>query len=174
MKAAGITEENALAILRGAFTTDPSLAELTTITDAMVDLHEVGATQESLIAVFGLVEGQLAAGVDRTLLLEEFTTITAAKADLLEAGVAPAAALDILRTAVQADPTMEELGTITAMTIDLVVDEGLSQEEALGRVQEAIRQDPTLQEFDPLVEEADRQREEPDQPNQIVVPEPVE
>jgi hypothetical protein len=163
MKEAGITEENALAILRGALMTDSSLEELTTITSAMIDLHEVGATQESIMAVFDLAEGQLAAGVDRTLLLEEFTTITAAKADLIEAGISETAALDTLRTAMQADTTMEELTTITAMMIDLVVDERLSKEEALNRIQSAIREDPTLEKFDDLVEDG-LQNRRPDRP----------
>jgi hypothetical protein len=116
---AGITENNALAILKSSLIADPTLEELTTITAATIDLHEVGATQEGIMAVFTLVEEQIAAGVDRTLLLEEFTTITAAKVDMLEAGITGDNSLAILRGALVADPTLEELTTITAAMIDL-------------------------------------------------------
>jgi hypothetical protein len=174
MREAGIAEENALAILRGGLAADPSLEELTTITAATIDLHEVGATQESIMAVFGLVEERLGADVDRARLLEEFTTITAAKADMLEAGIPAAAALDTLRTAMQADPTMEELTTITAMMVDLVADKGLSKEEALTRIQSAIREDPTLQKFDELVEDEPQEQPErgPDRPQPPRLPAP--
>jgi hypothetical protein len=160
MKEAGILEGDALAILRGALTADRSLEELTTITAAMIDLHEVGVAPESMRGIFDLVEAQLAAGADRVLLLEELTTITAAKADMLEAGIPAGVALDTLRTAMQADPKLEELATITAMMIDLVLDEGLSKEEALTRIQSAIREDPTLQKFDELVEDEPQERQE--------------
>jgi hypothetical protein len=157
MKEAGMLEGDALAILRGALIADRSLEELTTITAAMIDLHEVGATPEDIRGTFDLIEAQLVAGADRTLVLEEFTTITAAKADMLEAGIPAAAALDALRTAMQADPKMEELTTITAAMIDLV-EEGVSKEEALTRIQSAIREDPTLQKFDELVEDEPQER----------------
>jgi hypothetical protein len=167
MKEAGILEGDALAVLRGALIADRSLEELTTITAAMIDLHEVGAGQTEIMAVFDLIEAQLAAGADRALVLEEFTTITAAKADMLEAGIPAAAALDTLRTAMQADPKLEELTTITAAMIDLV-EEGVSKEEALTRIQSAIREDPTLQKFDDLIE-AELQEQER-RPNRQQVP----
>jgi hypothetical protein len=170
MKEAGMLEGDALAVLRGALIADRSLEELTTITAAMIDLHEVGATQESIMGTFDLIEAQLAAGADRALLLEEFTTITAAKADMLEAGIPAAAALDALRTAMQADPKLEELTTITAAMIDLV-EEGVSKEEALTRIQSAIREDPTLQRFDDLIEAEPQEQER--RPNRQQVPQPT-
>jgi flagellar basal body-associated protein FliL len=154
MMEVGITPDNSLAILSGALVADPMLEELTTITAEMIDLHEVGATQENIMAVFTLVEGQIAAGIiDRTIILKEFSTITGAKADMLEAGISAEMALSALKTALDADSTLEELTTITAAMIDLVVDEGLTKQEALARIQAAIQADPTLQEFDELIEE---------------------
>jgi hypothetical protein len=172
MKEAGILEGDALAVLRGALIADQSLEELTTITAAMIDLHEVGAGQAEIMAVFDLLEAQLAAGADRALLLEEFTTITAAKADMLEAGIPAAAALDALRTAMQADPKLEELTTITAAMIDLV-EEGVSKEEALTRIQSAIREDPTLQKFDDLIEAEPQEQERRQDRQQVPRPTPV-
>jgi Fe2+ transport system protein FeoA len=90
-----------------------------TIVEALIDLHEDGATPENIMSVFNLLEGQVAAGVNPTLLLEEITTITAAKIDLLEAGITGDNSLAILEGALAADPEIEELATITAAMIDL-------------------------------------------------------
>jgi hypothetical protein len=90
-------------------------------------------------------------GVDPTLFKEEFGTITSAMIDMMDAGITPDNSLAILRGSLVADPTLEELTTITAAMIDLVVDEGLTKEEALARIQAAIQADPTLQEFDELI-----------------------
>jgi hypothetical protein len=152
MLEAGIAEEAALAMLKGALTADPTLEELTTITAAMIDLHQAGATPEDILALFRLLEEQVATGIERALLLEEISTIAAAKIDLLEAEIPAATALAVLRMALQAGPTLEELTTITAAMIDLVVEEGLSAEEALARIQAAIEVDPTLQNLDDLIE----------------------
>jgi hypothetical protein len=159
---AGITTAaNASAILEGAMRVDPSLEEVATITAAMIDLHEAGATQENIMAVFRLVEGQIAANITtRALLLEEFTTITAAKVDLLDAGVTAEIALAVLRTALAADPKLEELTIITAAMI-VLIEEGLSEEEALARIQAAIEADPTLQKFEEEVNELEEAAEEP-------------
>jgi hypothetical protein len=172
MKEAGIAADNALVILKGALAADPKLEELTTITAAMVDLHEAGATQEDIMALFNLVEGQIAAGIDRILVLEEITTITAAKVDLLEAGIPAAAALAAIKTAMVADPKLEELTTITAAMIDLT-EKGLSKEEALAKVQAAIKADPTLKNFDDLIEipEAAANRVKPDEKPKAEEPE---
>jgi len=154
MTEAGITEENALAILKSSLAADTTLEELTTITAAMIDLHEAGALQDNIMAVFKLLEAQIAAGVDGALLLEEITTITAAKIDMLDAGIPADIALNALNTALAADPTLEELTTITAAMIDLI-EEGLSKEEALLRIQKAIAADPTLENFDDeIIEDA--------------------
>jgi hypothetical protein len=130
---AGITENNALAILRSSLTADPTLEELTTVVAAMIDLHEAGATHDSIMAVFRLIEEKVAAGLDRDLLLEEFSTIVAAKIDMLEAEIPADTALVFLREALAADPTLEELTTIVAAIIDLH-EEGLSPEEILLRL----------------------------------------
>jgi DNA-binding phage protein len=50
MTEAGITTDNASAILKAAFTDDPSLEELTTITAAMIDLVEEGLSPEEALA----------------------------------------------------------------------------------------------------------------------------
>jgi len=151
MEEAEIARDNALAILKGALAADPKLEELATITAAMIDLHQAGATQEDMMSVFALLEEQAAAGVERVLLLEEFATITAAQIDLMDAGVPAPTALAVLRTALRADPKLEELTTITAAMVDLV-EEGLGKEEALARIERAIKADPTLQNFDDLIE----------------------
>ncbi len=148
---AGIPTENALTILRSSLAFDPTLEELTTITAAMIDLHEAGASQENIMATLKLMEEHVAAGVKRELLLEEFTTVVAAKVDLLDAGIAPGKALAVLGTAMAADPYLEKLTTITAAMIDLV-DEGLGNEEALQRIQSAIKDDPTLDSLEDLLE----------------------
>jgi uncharacterized protein (DUF433 family) len=162
MLEAGIAAGNATAILEGALVADPTLEELTTITAAMIDLHQAGATPENIMAVFKLMEEQLAAGVERAQLLEEFTTITAALIDMLDAGIPADIALDGLKNALAADPTLEKLTTITDATIDLV-EQGLSPAEALARIRAAIEADPTLENFDDLFEPDENEDEnEPD------------
>ena len=162
MTETGITEENALAILRSGLAADMTLEELTTITAARIDLHEAGASQDNIMAIFKLMEAQIAAGVDRALLLEEITTITAAKIDMLDAGIPADIALNALKTALAADPTLEELTTITAAMIDLI-EAGLSKQEALLRIQDAIAADPTLENFDDLLEDPVKQNGEDDE-----------
>jgi hypothetical protein len=152
MEEVGIARGNALAILKGTLKVDPTLEELTTITAAMIDLHEAGASQTDIIATFELIEKQMSAGVERNLVLEEFTTIIAAKIDMMDARISPSEALVVLKTAMMADPTLEELTTITAAMIDLIIEEGLSKDEALDRIQAAIKIDPTLQNFDDMLE----------------------
>lgn len=154
MLEAGMTEDAALAILKGSLVADPELEELSTIVAATIDLHDVGATAEDIMAVLALVEAQLAAGTDRELLLEEITTFTAAMVDLLEAGVKAEAALAMLKTAMEADPTLEELTTITAAMADLI-EAGLTEAEALAKIETAIKADPTLEDFDDLIEGSD-------------------
>ncbi|MCI2426391.1 hypothetical protein LM597_03160, partial [Candidatus Acetothermia bacterium] len=56
----------------------------------------------------------------------------------------------ILQRAMALDPTLEELTTITAAFVDLI-EEGLSREEALAKIQATIIADPTLQNFDDLI-----------------------
>jgi hypothetical protein len=90
-------------------------------------------------------------GIDPALFKEKLSTITAAKIDLLEAGIPAAAALDLLKTAMAADPKLQELTTITEAMVDLV-EKGLSKEEALVKIRAAIKADPTLQNFDELIE----------------------
>jgi len=159
---AGIPADIALNALKTALAADPTLEELTTITAAMIDLHEAGASQDNIMAIFKLMEAQIAAGVDRALLLEEITTITAAKIDMLDAGIPADIALNALKTALAADPTLEELTTITAAMIDLI-EAGLSKQEALLRIQDAIAADPTLENFDDLLEDPVKQNGEDDE-----------
>jgi hypothetical protein len=117
---------------------------------------------EDIMAVFKLMEEQVAAGLDRNLLLEEFSTIIAAKIDILDAGITADNALAHLKSSLVADPTLEELTTIIAAMIDLV-EQGLSPEEAWARIQAAIDADPTLENFDDLIEpDEDEDENEPD------------
>jgi len=91
-------------------------------------------------------------GIDPSLFKEEMDKIGAAVVDLREAGiVAQADILAIFRKALAADPKLKEVTTITAAMIDLV-EEGLSTEEALSRIQAAIKSDPALRHLDDLLE----------------------
>ncbi|MBA2123762.1 hypothetical protein B9J78_02320 [bacterium Unc6] len=120
MTEAGITRATARAMLREAMKADPSLEEVTTITAAMVDMHEAGLTPEhslALIKLHGELEGL---GIAREIFLEEFSTLAAAKIDMHEAGITGAAAMAMIREAMKADPSLEEVATIIADKIDLV------------------------------------------------------
>jgi len=151
MQRAGISVNDALALLRSSIAADPTLRRLRKITEAVIDLHEIGTSQEELKSVFGLFDEQLAAGLSRNLLIKEFSTMVAAKIDMMEIGLTSAQSLSTLRLAMSADPTLEELTTITSAKIDLI-EKGLSQTEALVKIQAAIKANPTLNNFDDLLE----------------------
>jgi hypothetical protein len=99
-------------------------------------------------------------GIDPVLFKEELDTMEAAMLDLREAGIdAQPDILAIFRAAFAADPQLKELTTITAAMIDLV-EEGLSKEEALARIQAAIKADPTLRRFSNLLEVPGKEEKE--------------
>lgn len=150
MTNAGLSAENSLNILRSSLSIDPSLQKISSITAAVIDLHDAGASQEDIMAFFEFFEEQLMKGFVRNLLLEEFSTIFSAKIDLMNAGLSPIEALAVLRAAMLADTTLEELTTITAAMIDLI-EQGLSKERALQKIQNVINEDPSLENFDDLL-----------------------
>ena len=125
---AGIPEAGAMALLEEALKADPSLEEVATITAAIVDMHEAGLTLEHSLAVLALHQELEELGIARETFLEEFSTIVAAMIDMAEAGIPEADAMALLREALKADPSLEELTTIIADRIDLV-DEELVDEE---------------------------------------------
>ncbi|MBT9172185.1 MAG: hypothetical protein DDT21_00566 [Syntrophomonadaceae bacterium] len=111
-------------------------------------------------------------GIDPALFKEELDTIEAAMLDLREAGIeAQPDILAVFRRAFAADPKLEELTAITAAMIDLV-EEGLSKEEALVRIQAAIKADPSLQRFDELLEVPGKEKEEADEAAEADRPKP--
>jgi len=91
-------------------------------------------------------------GIDPVLFKEELSTIGEVLVDMREAGIeSQVDALAILKRSLAADPKLEELTTITDALIDLT-EKGLSKEEALAKIQAAVKTDPTLQKFDDLIE----------------------
>jgi len=64
-------------------------------------------------AVLAVLDMQKELGIDPTLFKDEFGTIAAALINMKEVGIAPDAALAILNRTFTADPTLEELTTIT-------------------------------------------------------------
>lgn len=144
---------------------DPVLfqEEFSTIAAALADMKEAGIMEGD---AFAILRGALI--TDRSL--EELTTITAAMIDLHEAGVGQEGirgVFDLIEAQLAAGADrallLEEFTTITAAMIDLIVDKGLTKEEALARIQAAITADPTLEEFDDLIEEPARPQPVPQQ-----------
>jgi len=99
-------------------------------------------------------------GIDPVLFKEQLGTMRAALVDMREAGIeSHLDALAILKVALAADQKLQKLTTITAAMIDLT-EKGLSKENALAKIQAAIRTDPTLQNFDDLLELPEKEADE--------------
>jgi len=91
---------------------------------------------------------------------EQLGTMRAALVDMKEAGIeSQIDALAILKVALAADQKLQKLTTITAAMIDLA-EKGLSKEHALAKIQAAIKTDPTLQNFDDLLELPEKEADE--------------
>ncbi|MBT9162822.1 MAG: hypothetical protein DDT27_01387 [Dehalococcoidia bacterium] len=120
MTDAGITEADAMAMIREALKADPSLEEVTTITAGIVDMHEAELTPEYSLAVLRLHKELGVLGIAPETFLEEFSTIVAAMIDMAEAGIRGDAAMAMIREAMKADPSLEEVAIIIAAEIDLV------------------------------------------------------
>jgi len=118
MVEAGITEADALAVIKEAMKADPSLEEVATITAAIVDMHEAGLTPAHSLALVKLHLDPAALGIAKETFLEEFSTIAAAMIDMVEAGITEDDALAVIRAAMEADPSLEEVATIVADVID--------------------------------------------------------
>ncbi|MCL5982695.1 MAG: hypothetical protein M1571_09345 [Firmicutes bacterium] len=99
-------------------------------------------------------------GIDPALFKEQLGTIRAALVDIRKAGIeSQIDALAILKVALAADPKLQKLTTITAAMMDLA-EKGLSKETALAKIQAAIKTDPTLQNFDDLLELPEKEADE--------------
>jgi len=114
-----------------------------------VDLIGVAVSEDSIKSIIEL-GNQL--GIEQELFLKEFDTIASAMIDMVEAGITEAAAIDVLREAMKADPNLEKVATIVADVIDLV-EEGMSEADALDKVKAAIGIDPEQEPQEELQDE---------------------
>jgi hypothetical protein len=156
---AGATPENIMTVFKlmeeqvvAGLDRNLLLEEFSTIIAAKIDMLDAGITEDNALAI---LKSSLAA--DPTL--DELTTITAAMIDLHEVGATPENIMavfilleELVAAGVDQQLLLEEITTITAAMIDLVVEERLSPEEALARIRAAIEADPTLQDFDDLID----------------------
>lgn len=78
--------------------------------------------------------------LDKGKFRKEFRDISAALMDLVEVGVAKDTAMNLLRSAIVADPSLDEVTTITARVIDLKV-KGVSHSEALALAKAEVARD---------------------------------
>jgi hypothetical protein len=147
---AGITGEAALAVIRTAAQADPTLEESSTIVAAIIDVVEAGVPIEQGMALLAL-QHDAALGLEPGAFLEEVTTLMAALIDLHEAGITGEAALAVIRTAAQADPTLQEMDKVVEAVIELTTEQGLSPEHALAKVQAALAADPTLERLEEIL-----------------------
>ncbi|MBS3967768.1 MAG: hypothetical protein KGZ60_10990 [Truepera sp.] len=113
---AGLSQAEALEVLRQTIATDPSLREATTIVAAKIDLTEAGLSVAAAQAFLALRAD--AFGIDHRIFLQEYSTLAAALIDLVEAGIDEATALALLTEAMGRDPSLEEVTTIVAKFID--------------------------------------------------------
>lgn len=91
MVEAGLSESSALSVLTESIKSDHSLEELTTISAAVIDMHEAGIPTDTSLTLLSLVKEP---GVDGKIFLQEITTLTSALIDAHEAGISEDAALD--------------------------------------------------------------------------------
>ena len=113
---AGLSQDEALEVLRQAMRTDPSLREATTIVADKIDLKEAGLSAATIQAFLALKSDDF--GIDHRTYLAEYSTLASALIDLVEAGIDEAMALAILKEAMLKDPSLEEVSTIVADVID--------------------------------------------------------
>ncbi|MFW0858572.1 MAG: hypothetical protein AAGB97_00030 [Dehalococcoidia bacterium] len=84
---------------------------------AYTDLIEAGLSEDSITSIIGL-GNEL--DIEQELFLEEFDTIASAMIDMAETGITGDAAMAMIREAMKADPSLEEVAIIIAAEIDLV------------------------------------------------------
>jgi hypothetical protein len=110
------------------------------------------ADYAQLVVVFGesgakvVMRFQAELHLDKAKFRAEFRSIAAGLIDMVQAGVPKDAAKSFLRSALAADPRLEEVTTITASLVDLV-EAGLPLDAAKEVVRLAIITDPSLEEF---------------------------
>lgn len=141
LKKVGLTQEQALGVMRAALAADPALEETSTMVAGVIDLWEGRVPLEQALAILALQQDpilQLESGA----FLEEVTTLMAALADLYEAGISGGDVLALVRAVVMADPSLEESSTMVAGVIDLV-EAGVTLEQVLALL--ALRHDTGLQ-----------------------------
>lgn len=113
---AGLSQDEALAVLRQAIVTDPSLREATTIVAAKIDLKEAGLSAATIQAFLALKSDDF--DIDHRTYLAEYSTLAAALIDMLEAGIDEAVALAFLKEAMLRDRSLAEVSTIIAEFVD--------------------------------------------------------
>ncbi|WP_299431672.1 hypothetical protein [uncultured Meiothermus sp.] len=93
--------------------------------------------ESTAVAVIGL---QAEFKLEKSKFRKEFRDISAALMDLVEVGVARDTAMNLLRSAIVADPSLDEVTTITARVIDLKA-KGVSLSEALAIAKAEVARD---------------------------------
>ncbi|MBS3943808.1 MAG: hypothetical protein KGZ32_06085 [Dethiobacter sp.] len=149
LRAAGLTETEALEILTEASLLTQSAPKIYEIASGVVDLLEAGIPYPDALSVFAL--GQ---GLEPKVFRKEISTIISDLIDLREEGIYGETALAALSMAIAADKSLEEVSTIISAIIDLK-ESGMTGEEAITIVRQSILGDPTLKNLDDLLEELD-------------------
>ncbi|KAF0193633.1 MAG: hypothetical protein FD169_2374 [Bacillota bacterium] len=129
------------------------LEELNTIGSAMEDMLEAGFDEKQALT---LLQGAILADKE----IEELSTIVAAMIDIKDAGGNPEQSLAFIKAALEQgidqETLLEEVTTLTAAYIDSalidLVEDGLTEAEAMAKVQAAIAADPSLEKLDDLLE----------------------
>lgn len=149
LRAAGLTEAEALDILNKASALTQSAPKIYEIASGFVDLLEAGIPLADALEVF-----ELGQGLEPKIFRKEITTIISDLIDMREEGIYGEVALTALSMAIAADKSLEEVSTIISAIIDLK-ESGMTAEDAIRSVQQAIAGDPTLKNLDDLLEELD-------------------
>jgi hypothetical protein len=130
----------------------PAPAPAKTLAELAKALGLQPADYAQLVVVFGesgtkaVIKLQAELHLDKAKFRAEFRSIAAGLIDLVQAGVPKDAAKSFLRSALAADPRLEEVTTMTAGLVDLV-EAGLPLDTAKEVARLAIITDPSLEEF---------------------------
>jgi len=130
----------------------PAPAPAKTLAELAKALGLQPADYAQLVVVFGesgakvVIKLQAELHLDKAKFRAEFRSIAAGLIDMVQAGVPKDAAKSFLRSALAADPRLEEVTTITAGLVDLV-EAGLPLDAAKEVARLAIITDPSLEEF---------------------------
>jgi hypothetical protein len=142
----------ALGAVLASTSPPPAPAPAKTLAELAKALGLQPADYAQLVVVFGesgakaVIKLQAELHLDKAKFRAEFRSIAAGLIDLVQAGVPKDAAKSFLRSALAADPRLEEVTTITASLVDLV-EAGLPLDAAKEVVRLAIITDPSLEEF---------------------------